>query len=105
MIDPDQWSKRYATEALTAFLIALFELQPKRLSTNTWISGDNVASRRVLEKCGFVPSKPGKKAAQMPNTAEISEQEELSMLQDIVDAHPSEDHLFFTYVKPAKQAV
>jgi RimJ/RimL family protein N-acetyltransferase len=105
MIDPDQWSKGFATEALGAFLIALFELQPKRQSTNTWISRDNVASRRVLEKCGFVPSKAGKKAAYMPQSAEISEQEELDMLQNIVVTHPSKGNLFFIYVKPTKDAV
>jgi hypothetical protein len=108
MIDPDQWGKGYATEALTAFLIALFELQSKRLSISTLITSDNVASRKVLEKCGFVPMRPPGPVGR-PTSAEISMREELRNLEGIVDAHSSEHSslgsLFFRYVKPAKHAV
>jgi RimJ/RimL family protein N-acetyltransferase len=42
------WGKGFATDALTAFL-AVDRSRPVRAR----VASDNVASRRVLEKCGF----------------------------------------------------
>lgn len=45
----DHWGRGYATEALRAFL----EVDPSRPMT-AYVAVQNVASRRVLEKAGFV---------------------------------------------------
>ena len=53
MIAPAAWAKGYATEAVSAHVEALFALtRADRLVANARIN--NPASRRVLEKCGFV---------------------------------------------------
>ena len=43
------WGRGIATEALSAFLAAVERSRP----LHAHIASDNVASRRVLEKCGF----------------------------------------------------
>jgi [ribosomal protein S5]-alanine N-acetyltransferase len=54
MLHPDFWNKGYCTEAVRYFLDYLFKQQPERREITAWVFEDNVASRRVLEKCGFV---------------------------------------------------
>ncbi|MBQ6835585.1 MAG: GNAT family N-acetyltransferase [Clostridia bacterium] len=51
-IHPDHQNKGYATEALKAVVEKLFEQGYAAVSAG--IFEDNIASRRVLEKCGFV---------------------------------------------------
>ncbi|KAF2671251.1 acyl-CoA N-acyltransferase [Microthyrium microscopicum] len=100
MYDPKVASRGYATEALTAFLVALFELQPKRLSIGTLVGSDNAASINVLEKCGFVPDVP-QTLRYEPQSAEISEEEELNALQGIGYVPTGDSYsLFFIYPKP-----
>ena len=52
LLDPAAWGRGYAREALTAFI------EHRRLRGSTELTADtdprNVASRRLLEKCGFV---------------------------------------------------
>jgi RimJ/RimL family protein N-acetyltransferase len=48
-IDRAQWGKGYATAALRAFVA----IEPHR-PLHARVADHNVASRRVLEKCGFV---------------------------------------------------
>lgn len=53
MIAPSAWTRGYATEAASAHVEALFALtRADRLLANARVN--NPASRRVLEKCGFV---------------------------------------------------
>ncbi|MBQ6934288.1 MAG: GNAT family N-acetyltransferase [Clostridia bacterium] len=52
VIHPDHQNKGYATEALKAVIEKLFEQGYAAVSAG--IFEDNIASRRVLEKCGFV---------------------------------------------------
>ncbi|WP_374307331.1 GNAT family N-acetyltransferase [Methylocella sp.] len=53
MIAPSAWAKGYATEAAGAHVEALFALtRADRIRANARVN--NPASRRVLEKCGFV---------------------------------------------------
>jgi hypothetical protein len=102
ILHPDFWQSGYATEALKAFLITLFEQQPKRLSITAVATRTNLGSQRVLEKCGFVPS-VHKGAVYLPSSAEISEQEELDGLKELVDNEGMSGHTriqFFRYVKP-----
>lgn len=48
----DRWGRGYGTEALTAFVEFAFANFPfERL--HAWVFAPNIASRRVLEKCGF----------------------------------------------------
>lgn len=115
MLHPKFWGSGYCSEALGAFLIALFRHQPKRLSIGTVVSSDNIGSLRVLEKCGFVPDAP-KTSVSMPTTAEISEHEELyelkyvvknsglpdgSLLKPVRPTAPKGRVLYYRYVKPA----
>lgn len=52
MVAPSAWSKGFATEAVRAHIEALFSLtRTERLVANA--RANNLASRRVLEKCGF----------------------------------------------------
>ncbi|KAH8888841.1 hypothetical protein GQ53DRAFT_748747, partial [Thozetella sp. PMI_491] len=53
MLYPDFSGQGYCTEALRAFLEALFKVQPQRHELEAWIFEDNISSRRVAEKCGF----------------------------------------------------
>jgi hypothetical protein len=101
ILDPKFSGLGYSTEALTAFLIALFELQPKRLSIGTVLSSENLASKRVLEKCGFVPGKP-KREVSMPESTEISEQDELKELKSVEEyaGPPKEEVLTPGSVEP-----
>jgi hypothetical protein len=100
MIHPDVSGLGYATEALRAFLPALFQQQPKRLSIGTVVGGDNLASMRVLENCGFVPDVP-KRSVGPPVGAEPSEDEEKKALEGIgYEPAPGEGTLFFRCVKP-----
>lgn len=49
---PDQWGRGYATEAVAAIIhFGFAELGVHRISA--WLVADNIASARVLEKCGF----------------------------------------------------
>jgi len=98
VMHPKSWGCGYATEALKAFLTTMFELQPKRLSISGVVSGSNLGSRRVLEKCGFVPEL-SPNSVSMPTSAEILEQDELEKLERIVEKHPREDTMGFRYVK------
>ena len=52
LIAPSQTGRGYATEAVGTLLDAVFNLSEARVATATSRVG-NVASRRVLEKCGF----------------------------------------------------
>jgi len=54
MLDPSAWGKGYATEALTAYLSILFNCMPELETVEAETYEDNVGSRRVLEKCGFI---------------------------------------------------
>lgn len=52
-LDPDLWSQGYATEALQAAVRFIFEhTELDRLQATADVR--NIASNRVLEKCGFV---------------------------------------------------
>jgi len=53
-LDPSAWGNGYATEALRAYLPALFTTFPGLEDVKSLVLGGNVASKRVLEKCGFV---------------------------------------------------
>jgi hypothetical protein len=102
ILHPDYWRSGYATEALKAFLIALFKHQPKRLSITAVAVRTNLGSQRVLEKCGFIPSVQ-KGPVFLPKRAEISEQEELDGLKSLVQSEGEPEHAriqFFRYVKP-----
>lgn len=64
LIHPAYWGKGIASEALTALVPAIFERFPASRQDGAqgggvdylegWIDVDNAASRRVLEKSGFV---------------------------------------------------
>jgi RimJ/RimL family protein N-acetyltransferase len=54
MLDPSAWGKGYATEALTAYLTTLFKYIPELEQVEAAAYEDNLGSRRVLEKCGFI---------------------------------------------------
>jgi len=54
MLHPDYWGAGYCTEALRAFLPALFRRQPDRPDLEASVMNQNTRSKRVLEKCGFV---------------------------------------------------
>ena len=98
MIDPKFSGLGYAPEALKAFLISLFRLQPKRLSIGTLVSADNLASRKMLEVCGFVPDAP-KTFVAARSKEEITEREELNALEGLGYKHTEgKDDLFFRYV-------
>jgi hypothetical protein len=101
MIHPEVWGLGYATEALRAFLPALFQQQPKRLSIGTVVGADNLTSVKMLESCGFVPDVP-KDSVGVPVSAETSEEEEKRALEGIgYKPAPGERTLFFRYIKPA----
>jgi RimJ/RimL family protein N-acetyltransferase len=53
-LDPPAWGRGYATEALNAYLPALFKNFPELEEVNAAAIENNMGSRRVLEKCGFV---------------------------------------------------
>lgn len=60
----DAWGYGYATEALSAMVAAAMDVGVHQLSATCHV--ENVASVRVLEKCGFVRAKaPG--LAEFPN--------------------------------------
>ncbi|KAF2667310.1 acyl-CoA N-acyltransferase [Microthyrium microscopicum] len=100
MIDPKFWNRGYATEALAAFLVAFFKLQPKRLCIQTLLSAENHASRKVLEKCGFVHDAP-KPYPGPPTTSEPSEEEEMEAISGAgSNPAPSDSTLYFIYIKP-----
>lgn len=66
------WGRGYATEALTAALNTLQATIGKRqqlIPVHAQIVAENAASRRVLEKCGFVPSDPPNGAS---NTEDVA---------------------------------
>jgi RimJ/RimL family protein N-acetyltransferase len=63
----DAWGKGYATEALTAVVDLARRLGVKRLSA--LCHPDHRASRRVLEKCGFVPDQSWTQQVEFPNLA------------------------------------
>ena len=52
----DAWGNGYATEALTAIVELARTLSVRRLRASCHV--ENIASMRVLEKCGFVCEKP-----------------------------------------------
>jgi hypothetical protein len=101
IIDPRFQSEGYASEALSAFLVELFKLQPKRLSIGTMVGQDNTANIKVLEKVGFVPNSP-KKTVSVPTTAEPTEAEELKALQGLGYKHVAGEAMefFFLYLNP-----
>jgi RimJ/RimL family protein N-acetyltransferase len=66
-IGPSYWGKGIATDALNAFL-AVDRSRP----LHARVASDNVASRRVLEKCGFRVIATERNAAEM-RSAEIEE--------------------------------
>ncbi len=51
VIHPDYHNKGYATEALTAVIADLFDIGYKTITAAAF--EDNLASRRVMEKCGM----------------------------------------------------
>jgi len=53
-LDPSAWGNGFATEALRGYLPALFTNFPKLEEVKSLVIEGNSASRRVLEKCGFV---------------------------------------------------
>jgi hypothetical protein len=55
MIHSDHWNQGYCTEALIAFVQALFEKRPEWEEVTCRVCADNIAARRVLEKCSFLP--------------------------------------------------
>ena len=54
MLDTNAWGQGYATEALRAYLPALFKHLPAREYVDASTIDGNIASQRVLEKCGFI---------------------------------------------------
>lgn len=54
MFDMASWGHGYATEALQAYLPELFKHAPSREFVDAAIIEGNIASQRVLEKCGFI---------------------------------------------------
>lgn len=58
-LDPSAWGKGYATEALKAYLPALFKNFPEMAEVNADAIENNIGSRQVLEKCGFVLDNQG----------------------------------------------
>lgn len=53
ILSPTQWGQGLATEACRAVL-PLVQAQPGVYRVGTFVDADNVASSRVLEKCGLV---------------------------------------------------
>jgi len=53
-LDPSAWGNGYATEALRGYLLALFTNFPELEEVKSLVIEGNNASKRVLEKCGFV---------------------------------------------------
>ena len=51
---PSSWGKGYATEAITAFVERFWALQPAVQAIRAEVDTQNIASIRVLQKCGFV---------------------------------------------------
>jgi len=51
---PEFWGQGYCTEAVCGFLGYLFKQQNERKDISASVYEDNLGSRRVLEKCGFV---------------------------------------------------
>jgi hypothetical protein len=53
-IHPTHWNHGYCTEAIQSFLPLIWEREPRRRHVSASIMEGNAASRRVLEKVGFV---------------------------------------------------
>ncbi|CAG8948745.1 hypothetical protein HYFRA_00001866 [Hymenoscyphus fraxineus] len=68
---PEYWGKGYMTEALKMFLVMWFgrEGNQKYDKLSAGIDPENIGSRRVLEKAGFVKGAYVKDAVQMPTEA------------------------------------
>jgi RimJ/RimL family protein N-acetyltransferase len=57
LFHPSYWGKGYATEAVTAFVNAVWEALPEVQKVNGQVDSENVGSLAVLRKCGFVEEK------------------------------------------------
>lgn len=53
ILSPTQWGKGYATETCLAMLEAI-QTQPVVIDVSTFVATENVASARVLRKCGLI---------------------------------------------------
>lgn len=84
MLDPSAWGKGYATEALTAYLPTLFNLIPELEMVEAAAYEDNVGSRRVLEKCGFIATYSEARWDQTEGEPDGSRQEKIRKLKHMV---------------------
>jgi ribosomal-protein-alanine N-acetyltransferase len=63
---PVHWGRGYATEATQAMLAQL-KNQPGVFRVNTFVDKDNLASVRVIEKCGLIEEASLEKWFRFPN--------------------------------------
>jgi RimJ/RimL family protein N-acetyltransferase len=61
-LHPNYWGQGYCTEALNAHINAVFQRNPTLQEVNASVRTRNLASQRVLEKCGFSRSLDKKQA-------------------------------------------
>ncbi len=66
VLGPLHWGRGYATEA-THKLVQLLLMQPDVIRIGSFVDADNLASVRVLQKCGFVEEAVLKEWWKFPN--------------------------------------
>jgi hypothetical protein len=110
-LDPAVWGHGYATEAALTFRDLLFEKQPERSILVAGIHDGNHASLKVLNVCGFVPTKDwrsehpvGRRLSSVENTGLKSAVRDLGLQgkSPIADemAVEQSDFMWYKYEKP-----
>ncbi|KAJ5118688.1 hypothetical protein N7476_011044 [Penicillium atrosanguineum] len=56
ILHPAAWGKGYATEAVAAFIQHFWQARPDLDTIEAKVDEENLSSRRILYKCGFVQS-------------------------------------------------
>ena len=59
LMHPSQWGKGFATEAVAGFVDAVWKGLPECEKVTAYVDSENVASLRLLRRCGFVECRRG----------------------------------------------